>query len=80
MSSLDLSVQAQVLDLLDDLQRARGLSYIFITHDLGVVRHMSDALMVMRNGRIVEAGPTARVFSDPQHDYTRQLFEAAPQL
>ena len=80
VSSLDVSVQAQVLDLLDDLQRSLGLSYLLITHDLGVVRHMSDDLLVMQHGRVLEAGPTESVFSRPQHDYTRALLDSAPRI
>jgi peptide/nickel transport system ATP-binding protein len=80
VSSLDVLVQAQVLDLLDELQRAHGLSYLFISHDLGVVRHMSDSVLVMREGRVLEHGPTEEVFSSPRHEYTRALLAVAPRL
>ncbi|WP_105036589.1 dipeptide ABC transporter ATP-binding protein [Cryobacterium aureum] len=80
VSSLDVTVQAQVLDLLDDVQRERGLSLIFISHDLGVVAHVSDQIAVMRAGRIVELGPAARVFAEPQHPYSVELLAAVPRL
>ncbi len=80
VSSLDVLVQAQVLDLLDELQQAHRLSYLFISHDLGVVRHMSDSVLVMREGRVVEHGPTEEVFSSPRHEYTGMLLAAAPRL
>ncbi|GAB3606072.1 ABC transporter ATP-binding protein [Conyzicola nivalis] len=80
VSSLDVSVQAQVLDLLDDLQRDLGISYLFITHDLGVVRHVSDEVLVMQHGRVVERGSTEAVFADPREEYTRALFASAPRI
>ena len=76
-SALDRSVQGQVIELLRDLQARHGLSYVFISHDLSVVRAMSDYVVVMKDGRIVEEGPTDAIFSAPREDYTRTLIGAA---
>ncbi|MDJ0385561.1 ABC transporter ATP-binding protein [Streptomyces sp. G-G2] len=78
VAALDVSVQAQVLNLLADIREQTCIGYLFITHDLGVVRCVTDDVIVMRGGRIAEAGPTARVLADPQHPYTRLLLESVP--
>ncbi len=78
VAALDVSIQAQVLNLLIDLQRERGLAYVFVSHDLSLVRFLAHRVAVMRKGIIVETGPTEQVFTDPQHSYTKTLLQAIP--
>ena len=78
VSALDVSIRAQVLNLLVDLQQAMGVAYVFISHDLGVVRHVADEVMVMYLGKVVEHGPRESIFGNPQHPYTQALLSATP--
>jgi len=78
VAALDVSIQAQVVNLLQDIQEERNLTYLFISHDLEIVRHVSDRIVVMYLGRVVETGDAQAVFEDPKHPYTRALMAAAP--
>jgi peptide/nickel transport system ATP-binding protein len=78
VSALDVSIQAQVVNLMQDLQQEFGLSYVFIAHDLSVVRHISDRIAVMYKGQIVEVGEAEQIYQHPQHSYSRELLAAVP--
>ena len=80
VASLDVSIQAQIINLFLRLRRELNLTMLFISHDLGVVRHVSDRVAIMYLGRIVEIGPTEEIFAAPRHPYTRALLDSAPRL
>jgi oligopeptide transport system ATP-binding protein len=78
VSALDVSIRAQIINLLADLQQELGLTYVFVAHDIGIVRHVSDRIAVMHEGKIVEEGPADQVCEQPRDDYTKQLLAAVP--
>jgi oligopeptide transport system ATP-binding protein len=80
VSALDVSVQAQIVNLLQDLQEQLGVAYLFIAHDLAVVEHMSDHVIVMHHGKVVESAPAEEIYENPRHEYTRKLLAAVPRL
>jgi peptide/nickel transport system ATP-binding protein/oligopeptide transport system ATP-binding protein len=80
VSALDVSVQAQIVNLLQDLQQRLGIAYLFIAHDLAVVEHISDHVLVMHHGKIVESASAEAIYQDPQHEYTRKLLAAVPTM
>jgi oligopeptide transport system ATP-binding protein len=80
VSALDVSVQAQIVNLLQDLQEEMGISYLFIAHDLAVVEHLSDEMLVMYRGQIVEAAPAEKIYRAPENEYTRNLLASVPAL
>jgi len=80
VSALDVSVQAQIVNLLQDLQEQLGVAYLFIAHDLAVVGHMSDHVIVMHHGKVVESAPAEQIYENPRHEYTRKLLAAVPRL
>jgi len=80
VSALDVSVQAKIINLLKDLQKKLNISYIFISHDLGVVKYMADRILVMKNGKIIEQGNRDEVFNNPKEEYTRMLLNSIPKI
>jgi peptide/nickel transport system ATP-binding protein len=80
VSALDVSVQAQIVNLLQDIQEELGISYLFIAHDLAVVEHVSDEVLVMYRGQIVEAAPAEKIYRAPENEYTRKLLASVPTL